>query len=154
MNHMEQLTPRAADMLDLRIQGLTSGQIAQRLNLSHPYVCSVMGAPNFQHMLSVRREKLENRIDDKVANATVEAADVLKEHAVQAAKNLVEIADSSKTPIALRANESVLDRVGVSKKSDGGIKMAQQIVIIDNDTARVIQETMRMENADGASTES
>jgi hypothetical protein len=142
---MEQLTPRAVQIMDLTIQGLKSGQIAERLGLTGAYVSTITSAANYQHQLAIRREKLENRIDDKVVNATVEAADVLKEHSVQAARNLVAMADGDKSPISLRANESVLDRVGVSKKSDGGIKMAQQVVIIDDKTAKTIQETLEME---------
>jgi predicted transcriptional regulator len=146
MQHLEQLTPRATQIMDLAIQGLTSGDIAKRLGLSHPYICQIMGAANFQHSLAVRRERLEERLDDKITNAAVEAADVLKEHAVQAAKNLVAMADGNASPIALRANESVLDRVGVSRKVDGrGGAAAAAIVIIDNDTARVIQETLAIE---------
>lgn len=148
MDHAEQLTPRAAQIMDFAIQGLTSGQIAKRIDLSHPYICTIMSAPNFQHQLAIRREKLEERIDDKVANATVEAGTVLKEKAVKAAERLVELVDSENDPLALRASESVLDRVGVSKKTDGGIKLNQQIVIVDDKVARRIQETLEMERND------
>ena len=150
MEHAETLTPRAMEMLDLAIQGLKPGQIAERLSLSLPYVSTILNAPNFQHMLAIRRGKLEDRIDDKIVNSKVEAADVLADHAVQAARNLVALADCQRNPLSLKANESVLDRAGVIKKSDGGVKMAQQIVIIDNKTAQVIQETLEMEKDDAA----
>jgi len=148
MEHMEQLTPRAAQIMDLAIQGLGSGDIAKRLELTQPYVCVIMGAGNFQHQLAIRREKLENRIDDKVANATVEAGDVLKDASIQAARKLVALVENDNNPIALRASESVLDRVGVSKKTDGGARMTQQVVIIDDKTARMVQETLEMEKAE------
>lgn len=150
MEHAETLTPRATEMLDLAIQGLKPGQIAERLSLSLPYVSTILNAPNFQHMLAIRRGKLEDRIDDKIVNSKVEAADVIAAHAVEAAKKLVALADCEHNPIALRASESILDRAGVIKKSDGGGRMTQQIVIIDNKTAQVIQETLEMEKDDAA----
>lgn len=151
MEYMEQLTPRAAQIMDLAIQGLTSGQIAQRLEMSPPYISTIMGAANFQHQLSIRREKLEGRIDDKVVNATVEAGSILKENAVRAAQKIVDLVENDNNPLALRASESILDRIGVSKKVDGGATMVQQVVIIDDKTARAIQETLEMENDDAAS---
>ncbi len=145
MEFMESLTPRAAQIMDLAIQGLPAGQIAKRIGLSQTYISTIMGAANFQHQLAIRREKLDDRMDDKIVNATVEAADVIKDHVVQAARNLVRMADCDKNPLSLKANESVLDRGGIPKKVDGGIKMTQQIVIIDDKTAKAIQETMEME---------
>lgn len=151
MDHAEQLTPRATQIMDLAIQGLRSGQIAERLGLSHPYVCTVMSAPNFQHQLAIRRERLEDRIDEKVANATVEAATILKENAVRAAKKLVELVDGSDNPLALRASESVLDRAGVTKKSErGGLMMQQQVIVLDEKTAQAIEETLMMEKSDAS----
>lgn len=148
MEFMESLTPRAAQIMDLAIQGLTSGEIAKRLDLTQTYISTIRGAANFQHQLAIRREKLDDRIDDKIVNATVEAADVIKEHVVQAARNLVEMADCDKNPLSLKANESVLDRGGIPKKVDGGVTQAQQIVIIDDKTAKAIQETLEMERVD------
>lgn len=150
MEHAEQLTPRAVQIQDLAIQGLTSGQIAKRLDMSHPYICTIMSAPNFQHQLAIRRAKLEDRIDDKVANATVEAGTILKGASIEAAKKLVDLVDSSNDPLALRASESVLDRVGVSKKTESGVAMIQQVVIIDDKVAKTIQETLEMETENAA----
>ena len=145
MNHMEQLTPRATQIMDLAIQGLKSGAIAKRLDLSHPYICTVMSAPNFQHQLSIRRGKLEDKIDEKIVNTTVEAGNEIKKHAVEAARKMVDLLDNDSPAIVHRAAADVLDRAGVCKKSDQGVKMQQQVVIIDNKTAKIIEETMLMD---------
>jgi len=145
MNHMEQLTPRAVQIMDLAIQGLKSGEIAKRLDLTHPYICTVMAAPNFQHQLSVRRGRLEDKIDEKIINTTVEAGNEIKKHAVAAARKMVDLLDNDSPAIQHRAAGDILDRAGVCKKSDQGIKMQQQIVIIDDKTAKVIEETLMME---------
>ena len=150
MEYADQLTPRATQIMDLAILGLNSREIAQRLDLSEPYICQIKGAANFQHQLAIRQEKLRERIDDKIVNATVEAGDVLKKSAVAAAKKIVDLVESENDPLALRASESVLDRVGVIKKGDHGPLLQQQIVIIDEKTARAIEETLKMEDGSNA----
>lgn len=142
---MEQLTPRHFEIIDLTIQGLKSGQIADRLGLSHPYVSTVMAAPNFQHSLAMRRASFVDKLDEKVINTTVEAGNILKEAAVRAANNLVNKLDCSSDPLQVKAACEILDRSGVPKQAPSSVTMTQQVVIIDEKSAKVIQEMLLIE---------
>ena len=145
LNQMEQLTPRAYEIIDLAIQGLRSGAIAKRLELTHPYVCTIMSAPNFQHQLAMRREKLSDKIDDKIVNTTVEAGNVLKENAIRAANKMVDLLDNESAPIQQKAASEILDRTGIAKQLTSSSTLQQQVVIVDEKSAMIIKETLMIE---------
>ena len=139
--------------MDFVIQGLKSGMIAERLNLTLPYVSTIINAPQFQHQLAIRREKIENEIDSGVishkqeaVNASIEAERVLRAHAKQTAENLVRLVDGDKEPISLRASQDLLDRVGPQKRT--GVDVASTVVNIDMEAAILIKETIEMDKGE------
>ena len=144
LNTMEQLTPRHFEIIDLAIQGLKSGEIAKRMKLTLPYVSTIMGAPNFQHQLAMRRERYVDKLDDKIINSTVEAGNVLKENAVKAANTMVALLDNGSAPIQRQAAAEVLDRAGVQKQNPSTL-IERQTVVIDEKSAKIITETLKIE---------
>jgi len=139
----EYLTPLAHAVMNLFIQNVSIQQIAERLGHGRQYISSLVNAPNFQHMLSIRRAVVAEGIDDKVINAEKEAADVLKAHAKETAEKMVRLLDSENEAIVLRAGADLLDRVGPQKRQKGS-EVAATVVMIDGDGAKLIKETMEM----------
>lgn len=138
----EYMTPLAHAIMNLFIQNVKVHQIAERLNHSRQYISTIVNAPNFQHMLSIRRATVAEGIDEKVINAEKEAADVLKAHAKETAEKMVRLLDSENEAIVLRAGADILDRVGPRKNK--GAEAVATVVMIDGDGAKLIQETMEM----------
>lgn len=139
----EYMTPLAHMIMNLYVQNLSIQQIADRLEKGRQYVSSVVCAPNFQHMLSIRRAVVAEGIDDKVINAEKEAADVLKAHAKATAERMVQLVDSENDAISFRAGSDLLDRVGPQKRQKGADASAT-VVVIDKDAAMLIKETAEM----------
>lgn len=139
----EYMTPLSHQIMNLYIQNVTVPQIAERTGHSRQYISSIVGAPNFQHMLSIRRATVADGIDEKVINAEKEAADVLKAHAKETAEKMVKLLDSESEAIVLRAGADILDRVGPQKRSKGNEAHAT-VVMVDGDGAKLIQETLEM----------
>ena len=139
----EYMTPLAHAIMNLHVQNLTVSQIAERLGHSKQYISTIIGAPNFQHMLSIRRASIAEGIDEKVINAEKEAADVLKAHARETAEKMVQLLESENEAIVLRAGADILDRVGPQKRQKG-MEASSTVVMIDEEGAKLIKETMKM----------
>lgn len=137
------LTPLAHAIMNLHVQNLSAKQIAERLGHGKAYVSNIISAPNFQHMLSIRRATIADGIDERVINAEKEAADVLKAHAKETAEKMVRLLDSENEAIVFRVGSDILDRVGPSKRSKGNEAVAT-VVMIDGDAAKLIKETAEM----------
>lgn len=141
----EKISPRACQIMDLHIQGLKSKQIAERLELTPRYIGEIINAPNFQHTLAIRREKLQERLDDKIVNSTVDATNELKKHAIAAANKVVELMEGSDSEsIQLKSSTEILDRAGVVSQKKGAEATAT-VVIVDDESAALINETLRMD---------
>ena len=137
---MEKLTPRSFQIIDLVVQGVKSGQIAKRLSLSHAYVSQIMSAPQFQHQLAMRREKVQDRMDGQIVDSTIEASNKLKKHAIDAANKMVELLDNGSANLQKSAAAEILDRTGV--KTDDKAQVAAAVIVIDDKSAAVIKQAL------------
>lgn len=139
----EYMTPLAHAIMNLFIQNVTISQIAERTGHDRSYISSIVNAPNFQHMLSIRRATVADGIDERVINSEKEAADVLKAHAKETAEKMVQLIDDESSAISFRAAADILDRVGPQKRQKGN-EAAATIVMIDEGAAKLIKETTEM----------
>lgn len=144
MQATNQLTPRHNRIVDFAIRGLKAKEIAERLGLTQPYVCTIMAAPNFQHQLAIRRSKFEDQADEQLVRSDAEAADVLKESAKDAAKRMVELMEGESESISFKASADIMDRVGPQKQQRDA-QMQQNIVIVDEKAAVLIKETLMID---------
>lgn len=140
----EYLTPLAHAVMNLFIQNVSILQIAERLGHGRAYISSLVSAPNFQHMLSIRRATVADGIDERVINSEKESADALRAHAKEIAENMARLAlESECEAIQLRAGTDVLDRVGPQKRQKGS-EASSTVVMIDVEGAKLIKETAEM----------
>lgn len=139
----EYLTPLAHAVMNLFIQNVSISQIAERLGHGRSYISALVSAPNFQHMLSIRRATVADGIDERVINAEKEAADVLKAHAKETAEKMVRLLDDESSGIQFRAAADILDRVGPQKRQKG-TEAPSTVVMIDIEGAKLIKETAEM----------
>lgn len=135
------ITPRFAKILDYAMQGLTSGQIAQRLNMSGPFVSSLMNSPQFQHQLALRRGSYEEKLDESILRKEEEAVSVLRLSAKDAAERMVSLLESDSESIQFKSAADILDRVGPSKQS-GANQAGSAVIVINEVDARIIQDTL------------
>jgi len=139
----EYLTPLAHQVMNLYIQNLTIPQIAERTGHDRSYISALINAPNFQHMLSIRRATVADGIDERVINAEKEAADVLKAHAKETAEKMVKLLDDESSGVQFRAAADILDRIGPQKRQKGS-EAPSTVVMIDIEGAKLIKETAEM----------
>lgn len=144
----EKISPRATQIMDLHIQGLRSKDIAARLGLTPRYVGEIINAPNFQHTLAIRRSLFEEKLDNKIVNTTISAADEIKKHAKAAADRLVSLLDGDSESTQMKASTEILDRVGIVSQKKGA-EVSASVVIVDEKSAALINETLRMEMGEG-----
>jgi hypothetical protein len=144
----DRISPRANKIMDYYIQGLQSKEIAQRLNLTARYVGEIINAPNFQHQLAIRRARIEEQLDGKIVDSTIEAAEQLKIHAKAAAEKLVGLLDSESESTALKSSTEILDRAGVVSQKQGPVANAT-VVLVDEKSATLIAETLEMDKGGG-----
>ena len=139
----EFMTPLSHAVMNLYIQNVSLPQIAERLGHTRQYISSIVTAPNFQHMLAIRRATVASGIDERVINAEKEAADVLKAHAKETAEKMVRLLNAESEGVQLRAAADILDRVGPQKRQKGA-EVAATVVMIDEKAAALIKETTEM----------
>jgi len=143
-NHIETLNPRHFRILDLCLQGKTAKQTSDILQMSYNQVMNIMHSPNFQHELSLRRVKIEDKMDTNIADAKDTVNDVLKQAALNAANNLINGLNSKDDSIVFRSATDILDRTGYPKvtKNLGGTVAA---IVISKDDAERIAESMDLD---------
>jgi len=139
----EMMNLRQQKIMDLQIEGLTPAQIALQLQMSRAYVSDIMSAPNYKHMLAIRRARKSDMIDERSVNAEIDATNYLKQHALEMAKKMVALAESENDAISFRASKDILDRVGpqVRQKGGGDVNVG---IMIDAELVDNMKETMQM----------
>ena len=140
-------------IMDLVIEGLRPGQIAERLGLTGSYVSVILNGPQFKHQLAIRRENIENQIDSTVVNHMNETAEeankaerILRDNAAESARNVVRLMNGENDNVSLRASQDILDRAGPQKRA--GVDVTQTVINIDIKSAMLIKETFAMEKGD------
>jgi len=109
---MKRLLPRHHRILDLCIQGLNSGSIAEILGMHKDSISLITRSPLFQDALARRRDKHTETVDQKDAETLTRSRALLEEASEQAAQTQIDLLDEDKNDsIRLRASQHILDRV-------------------------------------------
>ena len=134
---MKRLLPRHHRILDLCIQGLNSGSIAEILGMHKDSISLITRSPLFQDALARRRDKHTETIDQKDAETLTRSRALLEEASEQAAQTQIDLLDEDKNDsIRLRASQHILDRVF----GDGSIpRDSKQKVEINAKQVQVLQ---------------
>ena len=115
MYEVQKLNPRHYQILDLFLAGLQKVQIAERLNMSPMQISIITNSPTFQHELAIRRARIDELSDIKLASSNNEVSSTLKEATLKAAKKLIEKMDTGDDNMEFKASCEVLDRGGFPK---------------------------------------
>ena len=130
--------------MDMVIQGLKSGAIAERLELTVQYVSTIVHAPQFQHQLAIRRENYQEHFDQSLIENEQDANKILKKNAIAAALKMVALMEAGNSNIQLKASCDIMDRVGPTKQNKN-IDISQTNIIVDEKMAKLIKETLEMD---------
>jgi len=144
VNFANHLTPRAMKIMDMVIQGLKSGAIAKKLELTVQYVSTIVHAPQFQHQLAIRRENYQENFDQALIEDEQDANQILRNSAKAAAEKMVALLDTGNSNIQLKASADIMDRVGPTKQTKN-IDLSQTNIIVDVEMAKLIKETLDMD---------
>ena len=128
---IENLTPRHHKILDLYLAGLKKVQIAERLDMTAKQVGIITNSPNFQHELALRRARIDELSDAKLAANIDEVSSKLKRATLDAAEKIIGKMDSVEEAISFKAACEVLDRGGFPKASrlESNMPLAPQIIL-------------------------
>lgn len=146
MYEIQQLNPRHYKILDLSLDGLSNIDIATAVGMSKEAISLIINSPSFQHELAMRRAVRDHQSDNNAAagHTANPALKALQEGALQAARRLV-IAVSDPSPtVAIKASDSILDRVGIGKVEKQEISQRSVSINITADDAAAITETIKM----------
>lgn len=143
----EKISPRAHRIMDLHLQGLRSKDIAAKVGMTPRYIGEIINAPNFQHMLAIRRNQIQEKLDNEIVDTTVDAANELKRHAKAAADRLVELVDGDSESTQLKSSVEILDRAGVVSQKKG-VEASATVVVVDEKSATLIADTLRMDEGE------
>lgn len=116
-NTLVALLPRHFKMLDLFLEGLSVGQVAERVGVSARMVGFVRKSPLFQGEFARRRRAIEDKHDEAVVISALNAGDRLAEASNNAADVLVTGLLDEDIQVQLRSAESILDRTGYGKQT-------------------------------------
>jgi hypothetical protein len=145
---IQKMTPRHYRILDLYIQGLTINEIAEVVGMTRPSVSVITNAPCFQHEAAIRRKAFEEDIDEKLAEKTSEAREILQKSAGQAAKVLCTMLSDkgASRSIRLKSAESILDRTGHAKQQRVDSEN-NTIVNMKREDLELLNETLALEKS-------
>lgn len=140
---IQKLSNRHFKILEFCLRGWTGKQIANHLKMSETQISIITKSPTFQYELAMRREKLDNIVDDKIVEEVDEVENIIKEGTVAAARRLVGTVQNADSNVALKASEAVLDRGGYPKVSSTEKRVVN--VNIDAKLGELIKETLELD---------
>jgi predicted transcriptional regulator len=140
---IEKLGPRHIQVMDLVIAGEKQTEIAKRLKLSQQAVSSIVNSEVFQEQLPKRRLELQ-QATGKPRDECEEAARVLQNGALAAAKRLVELLDCEDERVQLAAAIAILDRTGHGKMLHARCTVESRTLTLSAKDAQLLCETLMM----------
>lgn len=145
MYEIQQLNERHFRILDFTLEGKSPTQIAELLDMTPVGIITVQKSPSFQHELAIRRKHIAETHDENIAlHREDKALEKLKDSALAAATRISAEVNSANAGIALRASESILDRIGIGKVDKHQIEEKSVSINVSTTDAALIAETLRM----------
>jgi hypothetical protein len=110
---IKQLNNRHYKLLELCLRGVMSNkEMAAALGMSEQNISIVTNSSSFQHELAIRRAAINEKVDAAIVEAGDEVTETIRSGALEAAKRLCVLRDSTDEQVASRACENILDRSG------------------------------------------
>lgn len=139
---VKNLLARHEKMIDLAVEGQTPHEMSKTLGVPYRQIYNIHATPAFQHKLGLRRERMMERVEDKVIDRVQTVQEYLADQTMYAATRLRALMDSPNDGVARQATNDVLDRTGFAKVTKN--ENINTSVEIDSDMAKTINETMKM----------
>lgn len=142
---VKKLNGRHFVIIDRHLMGWSNVQIAESLNMTPQQVSIVLNSASTQYEITRRRNKLDARVDDAVANNTLTVDKAIKQHVIDAAERLgFEVNNLDASPSdRIKAATEILDRGGAPKVMRTESKNVN--LTIDAKDAALIAETLSMD---------
>lgn len=135
-NELQRLLPRHYKIIELALEGWSTKDIAQEMDMTPQGIGLIISSPRFQDELSRRRENQEKTADDIHTHTIVQAKDHLEANALKAAETQVGLLSSNSDNIRLTSAQQILDRVLEKKESQ------KPTVVINADTIQMLQQVL------------
>jgi hypothetical protein len=130
---LEKLKAHHKVIMDLHVQGFTNREIASQLGMSEVGVGGILNCTLVQDELAKRTRKNSQITDQIVASTVTKAMGFLEERAFSAAEQLALLAQGATSEsVKLAANNSLLDRVGLSEVRKDSVSSAPSFQITQN----------------------
>ncbi len=138
----ERLLPRHHQIMDLHMQSLSYQKIADTLGMSMRQVANVCNTPAFQNALALRRDKIEDAVEEDIIRQNDSVLEVLKQNTLNAVNRLTELMDDDNSSVARQAANDILDRGGYPKVQRQETKN-ESTLIVDSEQAKLLETALK-----------
>lgn len=156
-NQLTRLLPRHFKVLEMRLAGMSVGEVARTLEISNQSVNTIIRSPLFQSEYQRRlKEMNENMLAHQLEEVVIQARKILVGSATKAAQVQEDLLDSEDDSIRLRSSEKILDRVLGPVEGKNGINGSGRIinVLINAQEAKLLITSLQESiNVDAPGTE-
>lgn len=143
---LKKLMPRHLKIIELVLEGLKLGDIANKVDMSVVQLKNIRNSPTFQHELSMRQESYNSLHDQNMINVQLETAEeVIQDNQLPAAEMLRDILKGEDTAMQFRAAESLLDRGGHPKVQKQDTTSRSIVIALDAGKLDLINETLKLD---------
>jgi hypothetical protein len=146
---LEKIMPRHHQILDLAVMGWDRQEIARECGLAPSTVSRVLAQPRIQHMLAVRKKKLQEQTDcmaEIVDRDCLETARRMLDEASELASGiLVEQLLCGDSKERAKAANDILDRVGIARVTKNENRNKTSVLMVDAETAERIMKTRELD---------
>ncbi len=127
-NELQRLTQSHYEIMRLCLLGLHTTDIALAMKMTPVGVGLIINSPLFQDELAKRREKQFQVAEEIKTKQDLEAMDILKAAASDAANTHVNLLKSNDERVAQSSANSILDRVLQKSDSAGGVRLDEATI--------------------------
>jgi len=138
---IQRMLPRHHKMVDFALAGLSNKAIAEELGMTREAVGLVLNSPIVQDELARRRERKNKSLEEAITLDVAAAKTKLERASLEAATKVESLISSEDESIALKASNSVLDRVFGRALGEDGSKTGT--ITINTDQVQLLVTAMK-----------
>jgi DNA-binding CsgD family transcriptional regulator len=138
----ERLLPRHYQIMDLRAKGYNYKQIVEELGMSLRQVKNVCNTPQFQNALAMRRDIIEDRVEEDILKTQSDVLTEIKKATMSAVDRLIRLIDDDNPAVARQAANDILDRGGYPKVSRQE-NQNESTLVVDSEQAALLQTALK-----------
>jgi len=124
------------------MSGKNFREISDITGSSYRQVANVCNSPKFQNAEALRRDVVEDRVEEEIIKEKNSVMEVIKKNTLDAVERLVELMNDENVAVSRQAANDILDRGGYPKVSRQE-NQNESTLVVDSEQAKLLELALK-----------